>query len=88
MRAGNADTLVIRHNGKDTTISQLSREYGLTRGCLQSRYKAGDRGDDLVRPARVMAAGHGKSKVMDLTPVDRSYEVLVRQWNEAMGGVE
>lgn len=75
----------ITHFGREMTIAQLSRETGLSSGCLQQRYSKGQRDAELVKPVQARAT-HGKQAPMNLAPRDRSHDALVSRWNELVTG--
>ena len=48
-RDGRFKPILIDINGKKLTFKEISKIYGLTVGCLQTRYSKGDRGERLIR---------------------------------------
>jgi hypothetical protein len=71
----------ILHYGRETTLAQVSRDTGVSPGCLQRRYQKGLRDADLVMPSihstRVYS---GLQAPMNLSPRDDSHARRIALW--------
>lgn len=76
-------TIRVEYRGERVSLSELSRRTGITDQAIYARYKAGARGEALVRPVKQYCAdGTEPLLASERRPQhDPEFDVLLRRWH-------